>query len=143
MKGVIIGLVVVLVVLVGVGFWQGWFQVEKTRTDDGKTHLGIVVDKDKFKQDKEKLKKAAGERSEALKARLAGLRHKAKGLSGADKERADKEIDDLAKKHEALEAKMKDIDEASEEKLKGLKKDISSALEDPAKGADREEGPPR
>jgi hypothetical protein len=143
MRGVIIGLVVVLVVLVGVGFWQGWWQLEKGRTDDGKTHLGIVVDKDKFKQDKEKLKKAAGERSQALKERLAGLRDRARGLSGQDKARADKEIEGLARKHAALEAKLKDIDEATEDKLEGLKKDVTSVLEDTEKGADPEEGPPK
>jgi hypothetical protein len=95
------------------------------------------------KQDKEKLKKAAGERSQALKARLAGLRNKSKGLSGQEKAQADREIEDLAKKQEALDARLKDIDEATADKFDGLKKDLTSALEDTAKGADREEAPPK
>jgi hypothetical protein len=133
MKKVLAVLAVVVVVLAVVGFWRGWFTVE-TSKEDGKVHADLTVNKDKFKQDKAKLKAKAAEKSKALKEQLAGLREKAKGLSGEEKAKADKEIDDLSKKHEGLEAHLKDLEEAGEEKFEHLKKSITSMIEEHAPG---------
>jgi predicted nucleic acid-binding Zn-ribbon protein len=69
-----------------------------------------------------------------MKEKIAALRDKAKGLTGADKEKANKEIDALTKKHEALESKMKDLDGVAEDKFEALKKDVEGHLQ----GADKE-----
>ena len=130
MKKVLIAAGVVVVALVGVAWWQGWFKFEKSETEGGQTHVGIAVNKEKFQQDRDKLKKAAADRSKALKDRLAHLRDKAKGLTGADKEKAEKEIDALSKKHEALEAKVKDLDGVAEDKFEALKKDVEGHLQE-------------
>jgi hypothetical protein len=126
----LVALIVVLVIAgVAVAFWRGWFAFE-TSKDDGKVHVDLTVNKEKFKQDKEKLKEKVAEKSKAMKDKLAGLREKAKGLSGEEKARADKEIGDLSRKHESLEAKIKDLDEAGEEKFEELKKSITGAIEE-------------
>jgi hypothetical protein len=135
MKKVLFAVGVLVVAFVVVAWWQEWFKFEKSKTDDGKAHVGIAINKEKFQQDRDKLKKAAGDRSKALKDQLAKLRHKAEGLKGADKEKAQKEIDALSKKHEALETKMKDLDSVAEDKFEALKKDVEGALQE----ADKEE----
>ena len=130
MKKVLIAAGVLVVALVAVAWWQGWFKFEKAKTDDGQTHVRIAINKEKFQQDRDKLKKAAADRSKGLKDRLAHLRDKAKGLTGADKEKAEKEIDALGKKHEALESKVKDLDGVAEDKFEALTKDVEGHLQD-------------
>jgi uncharacterized protein HemX len=125
MKKVLLGAVVVIAALIAVGYWQGWFKVQKG--DDGMPHL--VVDKEKYKQDKEKLKKLAGTKSQALKEKLARLREKAKDLKGDARTKADKEIDELTKKHEALDAKLKDLDKVEDDKFEELSKDLNGTLD--------------
>ena len=138
MKKALSGLVVLLVVGVAVAYWQGWIKLEKTQTDEGKTRLHVSVDKDKFKQDKEKLKKAAGEKSKAWKERLAHLRDKVKGQSGEEKAKSEQEIDALTKKQQDLEAKLKAIDEAGEEKLEDAHKNVSTLFEELSKKDEKE-----
>ena len=133
MKKLLIAVVVVVVALGGVAWWQGWLKFEK-KTEDGQTHVGLAINKEKFQQDRDKLKKAAADRSKKLKEQLAHLKDKAKGLTGADKDKAEKEIDALSKKHEAFEAKVKDLDGVAEDKFEALKKDIEGHME----GADKE-----
>jgi hypothetical protein len=50
MKGFVIPLVVVGVVIVGIGFYQGWFQVGSENAK-GKSDVTLSVDKDKIKED--------------------------------------------------------------------------------------------
>jgi ERCC4-type nuclease len=137
MKKVLIAAGVLVVAFVVVAWWQGWFKIEKTKTDDGQTHVGVKLNKEKFQQDRDKLKKAAAERSKGLKDRLARLRDKAKGLTGADKEKANQEIDALSKKHEAIESKIKDLEGVSEDKFEGLKKALDADLQDADKEGDK------
>jgi DNA anti-recombination protein RmuC len=143
MKKTLIALAVLLVLGVAVGFWQGWFKFEKTQTDEGKPAFQVSVDKDKFKQDKERLKKAASAKSQAWKERLAHLRNKVKGQSGEEKTKTEKEIEDLDKKHQTLESKLKDIDDAAEDKLENVQKDVNTLLEDPNKEGEKEADKPK
>jgi hypothetical protein len=129
MKKLLALIAVLVIAAVAVGFWRGWFTFE-TAKDEGKVHVDLTVNKEKFKQDKEKLKEKAAERSKAMKEKLAALREKAKGLSADEKAKAGKEIEELSRKHEALEAKIKDLDEAGEEKFEELKKGITGAIEE-------------
>jgi hypothetical protein len=48
-------LVLVVAVVVGVGFYQGWFRLA-TDQKDGKTNISVTMDKDKMGQDKERAK---------------------------------------------------------------------------------------
>jgi hypothetical protein len=130
MKKLLAAAVVLVVAFGAVAWWQEWFKFEKNKTDDGKTHVGIAINKEKFQKDRDKLKKATADRSKGLKDQLAHWRDKAKGLTGAEKEKADKKIDALTKQHEALESKMKDLDGVSEDKFEALKKDVEGALQE-------------
>jgi hypothetical protein len=129
MKKLLAMIVVLVIAVVAVAFWRGWFTFE-TAKDDGKVHVDLTVDKEKFKQDKEKLKERATEKSKAMKEKLAGLREKANGLSAEEKAKADKELEELSRKHQAPEAKIKDLDEAGAEKFDELKKSIAGAIDE-------------
>src|SRR5260370_37680017 len=84
-------LVVVLVLVVGVGalgYWQGWFSVTK----GGK--VDVQVDSAKFKQEKAAFSKKVGEQSKSLKDKVAGLLEKTEGLKGDDEAHAEKGLAD-------------------------------------------------
>jgi hypothetical protein len=132
MKNVLIGLVVLIIVVCGLAYWRGWFEPEK-QDKGGETHLGVKVNKDKFKQDKEKFKQEFKVGMKAVQDRLAHLRGKHKDATGDDKAKAEKEIEELTKKHDALDAKAKEIEEATEEKFDALKQDVTKALEEAKK----------
>ncbi len=136
--------VVLLLILavVAVGFWRGWFDFD-SKKEDGKLHADFSLNKEKFKQDKENLKMKVAEKSKALKDKLASLRDKTKALSGDAKVKADKEIADLTKKHEALDAKLKDIEDSSEEKFESLKRGVAEAVDEPANDIGKEAEKPR
>jgi hypothetical protein len=50
MKGFVVPLALVAVVVVGIGFYQGWFQVGSDNAK-GKSDVTLSVDKDKIKED--------------------------------------------------------------------------------------------
>jgi hypothetical protein len=133
MKKVLIAAVVLVVALGGVAWWQGWLKFEKTKDEEGKTHVGVAFNPEKIKQDRDKLKKATADHTKKVKDQLAKLRDKAKNLTGADKEKAEKEIDTLTKKHEAFEAKVKDLDGVADDKFEDFKKEIEGHLQEPGK----------
>jgi hypothetical protein len=143
MKNLIIAIVLIAAIVAGLGFWQGWFTVDKSKTDDGKTHLSIGAHKDKFNKDKQVFKEAAAKKFQAIKDKLASLRDKAKGLKGDAKAKADKDIDDLAKKHDAVEAKMKRIDNEAEETFDDARKDVDKALDDLTRDHDKDQDKPK
>ncbi len=120
-------LVVVLVLLVGVavlGYWRGWFSVPSAGTTD------VQVDPAKFKQDREAFGNTVGEKSKALKGRIAGLWTKTEGLAGDEKTQAKKELAELEKKHERLENQLKELASAEGDKFESIKEDLSRSLED-------------
>jgi hypothetical protein len=122
MKVILFVVVALLVAVIAVGFMQGWFKFGKD--------TGVSIDPEKFKKDKETIKKKLTEKSEALHKKIASLKEKAKGKSGEEKTNADAEIDKLEKQHKTLNDKLGEVEEASEEKLEGLKKDLKEHLED-------------
>lgn len=52
-------LVVLAVIVVGVGFYRGWFAMSSTNPDSGshKVNINLTVDPDKVKADAEAIKK--------------------------------------------------------------------------------------
>jgi chromosome segregation ATPase len=118
-------LVVVLVLLVGVaalGYWQGWFKAKEGE-------VGVAVDAGKFKKDKAAFSKTVGEKAKALKGSVADLWKKAKGLTGDEKAHLEKELAELEKKHERLEKQLEALAETDEDKFESVKKDLSKDLE--------------
>jgi preprotein translocase subunit SecF len=53
MKPLLIVFVLVVVAVVGLGFYLGWFSVASDGAD-GKGHITLTVDKEKIQEDKEK-----------------------------------------------------------------------------------------
>jgi len=71
-------LVLLALVIIGLGWYLGWFHFSTTTGDDQKTHINITVDQDKIRGDEEKAKErlrdigqkakeSAGDRSEKSK----------------------------------------------------------------------------
>ena len=52
MKGLFIAFVVLMAVVIGVGFYRGWWNFASDSTDT-KVHLNVTVDKNKIHEDKE------------------------------------------------------------------------------------------
>jgi chromosome segregation ATPase len=117
--------VLVLVVAVGaLGYWRGWFTVTK----DGK--VDVQVDQAKLKQDKETFSKTASEKTKSLKVQVAGLWKKSEGLTGDDKARAQKELDELTKKHDRLEQQIRELDDAGPDRFESIKQDLAKNLDE-------------
>jgi hypothetical protein len=53
MRGFLFVLVLILVGIAGLGYYQGWFDVSSDNADH-KPNVTFTVDKEKFQQDKEK-----------------------------------------------------------------------------------------
>jgi hypothetical protein len=81
-KRIIIGLVLLVAVVVGLGFYQGWWRLSTEGTPN------ITVDQEKIKADEEQAKKKAQELEQKAKESVKGT---------ADKGTADKEKDGGAK----------------------------------------------
>jgi hypothetical protein len=125
----LLGTLVILLALVGaLGYWMGWFQVGKPKSDDGKTHYSITVDRSKFEEDKERFRKLAAEKMKALQDQIAGLRGKHKGQTGEEKAKTEKEIEDLNKQHESIGTRLKEFEEAAEDKIEGARKRLEEHL---------------
>jgi TolA-binding protein len=129
MKTLLILLLFVVVAVSALGYWQGWFGFKKT-TDGGKPIYGVTLDPEKFKQDKEILKQRVSEQTKALQEKIAGLKKKSEGQKGEEKAKTDDEIVKLEKKHGSLNSKLKEIEEAAEDKWEGIEKDLKKDLED-------------
>jgi predicted negative regulator of RcsB-dependent stress response len=66
MKRLLIVLVLVVAVVVGLGFYQGWFRYSTAGTD-GKVNIPISVDREKIEQDKEKVKEKVQDLEQKIK----------------------------------------------------------------------------
>jgi hypothetical protein len=119
-------LVLLLVLVVGVaalGYWQGWFTVKK---ENGKVKVQTVPEK--FKQDRNAFSQTVTKKAEEMKKKLAGLFKKSKGLTGDERAETQKVIAALEKKRDRLEKQIKELDEAGEEKFEDIKHDLSQSL---------------
>ena len=57
MRGLLIVVVLLIVGIVGLGFYQGWFLVSSNRdSEDQKVNTTFTVDEEKIQEDKETLK---------------------------------------------------------------------------------------
>jgi len=124
MKNLIVTAVVIAAVILGFGFYRGWFEATVNK-DDASHRAGINVNANKFNDDKDHFQKFLAEKSKVMKEKLASLKDKSKDLTGDAKAKAEQEIDALTKNHESIESKLKEAQEATEEKLSGLKKSFA------------------
>jgi hypothetical protein len=126
----ILGLLVLLLLAVGiVGYQRGWFEFGAENTD-GTSRAAVTLRKDKFKEDKEKLRQFASDKLAAVQEKLNSTRARSKDLTGAAKVKADKEIEDLTTKKKELETKVKAIEQVTEDKIDSVQKDFEDALKE-------------
>ena len=66
MKKLLAVLIVLVLLVVGVGFYRGWFVLSKSDADAGKNkvNVNLTVDGDKMQEDAEAVKKKAAELTE-------------------------------------------------------------------------------
>lgn len=127
MQKLIIVVLVLAVAVLGLGYYQGWFEDKKG---------DVTINKEKFTRDREDFKKWAGTVFQTGKQKLSKLAEKAKSHTGEDKEKLTKEVEDLQKKHDELEKQIKAIEGAGEEKFGDLKGELTKKLEDVDKQID-------
>jgi predicted negative regulator of RcsB-dependent stress response len=78
MKRLLIGLVLLMVVVLGLGFYLGWFRFS-TESAGHKTNITITVDQDKIREDEDKAKEKVQEASQKVKERIQAGTEKRKG----------------------------------------------------------------
>jgi chromosome segregation ATPase len=120
-------LVLLLVLAVGIGalgYWRGWFSVSKNGNVD------VQVDSAKFKKDKEAFSKTVGKKTKAMKDQVASLWKKSEGLTGDDKARAQKELEELKAKHDRIEQQIKELEDAGQDRFASIKQDLSKSLDE-------------
>ncbi len=68
MKRLLAVLIVLVLLVIGVGFYRGWFTLSKSDADPGdkKVNVNLTVDGDKIQEDAETVKKKAAELTEDL-----------------------------------------------------------------------------
>jgi hypothetical protein len=69
MRGFLILVVLLLVGLVGLGFYRGWFQLSTDSTEH-KAHTTLTVDQDKIQEDKEKVQEFGHQAKEKTGERI-------------------------------------------------------------------------
>ena len=119
-------IILVLLVAVGIlGYYQGWFTVTKK---DGK--VNVQVDKDKFRSDRDTFERKASEKIKAMKDSIAGLSKKSEALKGDEKERVQTEIHELEKTRDKLETQIRDLSDAAEPRFDSIKQDLTKQLDE-------------
>jgi chromosome segregation ATPase len=133
MRNLIIFILLVAVAIGGVGYWRGWFTVDK---EGGGGHEKVNVNQAKFDQDKKAFSKTVSEDAGKLKSKIENLFEKAKGLTGDEKVKMQKELDDLMTKHDRLQQQIKKLDDVGEDKFKDIEADLKKDLADVEKKID-------
>jgi len=114
---------VILLGIIGMGFWQGWFSFSK------ESNVGVTVDADKFNHDKKAFSKTMGEKATALKEKISGLWKKTEAMKAAEATALKKELEDLNLKHEAIEKQIQDLVDTGHDKYEAAKAALEKSLD--------------
>ncbi|HVJ81223.1 MAG TPA: hypothetical protein VNC50_09160 [Planctomycetia bacterium] len=135
MKALLV-LIVLLAVVAGVGFNQGWFGAEAKKDPIGKGgSVTVKVDGDKFEKDKAEFKAAADAKLKDLDEEIDKLKDKAKKASADVKEKYSEEAAKLEVKKDALKKDLEELKTSTAEKWDDFKKRFGAAYDDVKKGA--------
>jgi hypothetical protein len=80
MRGIFIALFLAVAIVVGLGFYLGWFQIHTTRDADNKVHVTLDVDRNKIDQDAQKARARAAEVGNRVKK---GVKEAANAIGAA------------------------------------------------------------
>jgi hypothetical protein len=75
MKRFLVVLVLIMIGIAGLGFYQGWFRLSKDGADD-KVNVTLTVDQDKFKDDTHRAEKQVQDLGHQAKERIHGATDK-------------------------------------------------------------------
>lgn len=115
-----------------IAYFMGWIGVQKNE-QGGSTTVSVTVNSDKFANDKNAVMKLFGEKRETMHDKIDELRRQSRGLSGTARAEADRKIDELVKQEQALDAKIKEFQNTSVDKIDGVKNKINGAFDDLAR----------
>jgi hypothetical protein len=132
MKNLLVVLVLLLVAILALGYYRGWFSVTQ---EDG--NVQVQTDSAKFKRDKALFTRLINQRAQDLKDTIAGLRQKSEGLTGDAKTQAEEEVADLEKKRERLEKQLQELESAGADKFETIKEDLGKSLQEVEMKIDR------
>jgi len=90
MKRLLTLLFVFAVILIGVGFYRGWFTLSRPEVDKGsnKVELNLTVDQEKMKEDVNSVKDKAHELTDGAKDVAEGTKDGAEGTKESTKDGA-------------------------------------------------------
>jgi len=85
MNRILIVLALVVAGVIGLGFYQKWFNVA-SNSAEGQSHITLTVDKDKMRTDEHKAVEKMESMEHAVKEKTMGAAKKSKGESAAPAE---------------------------------------------------------
>lgn len=119
-------IILILLVAIGIlGYYEGWFAVSEK---DGKTNLQF--DKDKFKGDLNTFKTKMSDETAELKDKIAGLFKKSETLKGDEKTRVQADLHDLDMERDKLEKQIRALNDAAQPDIASIKEDLTKKLQD-------------
>lgn len=124
MKRLLVAFLVVAVVVGIIGYVRGWFVV----TNDGR--VDVQVDRAKIQADRDAFSKSTSEKAREIDDRLAGLWKKSETLTGDEKVRTQKELEELRRKRDRIEQQLTELNTAAPERFQSLREDLSQSLAD-------------
>ena len=66
MNRFLVVLLLLVIAVVGLGFYMGWFRLSSDHTDD-KTNFNLTIDEDKFRKDKDRMIEKVQEAGQGVK----------------------------------------------------------------------------
>lgn len=73
-------LLLLVIGVVGLGFYMGWFRLSSDQTDD-KTNINLTIDEDKFRKDRDRAIEKVQEAGESVKEKTKAETDKVKEKS--------------------------------------------------------------
>src|SRR5690348_17210683 len=72
MRAFFLTILAVIVIVIGLGFYLGWFQVHTARDNENKVHVTLDVNRNKIDQDTQKARESAGRVANKVKEGVQG-----------------------------------------------------------------------
>jgi hypothetical protein len=77
MNRFLVVLVLLVIAVVGLGFYMGWFRLSSDQKDE-KTNINLTIDEDKFRKDKDRMIEKVQEAGESVKEKTKTATEKVK-----------------------------------------------------------------
>jgi chromosome segregation ATPase len=128
-------LVVIAAVIGGIGYWRGWFTVDRREGPDG-SQVAVGLDRDQMNRDAAATRKAFEDGMDSVKAKIERLRQRAPA-SDADRARSQQEVSEFERQRDELARKIEELKTASGARYEQLKREIRETLDRMGEALDR------